>query len=175
MKNSEVTVLQSYKHDGSLHRVWKTEVVLADNQDFIIVANKRTKVIESNGRFWYTKEPSVAFFFKNHWYNVIGIMKKGDINYYCNISSPILRDDEAIKYIDYDLDIKVDSDYHYTLLDMNEYTRNQEKMEYSDEIKSILLNELNDLKQRIEAREFPFKKENVRDWYNKFLKIEGEI
>jgi len=174
VNKNDTTVLQSYKHDGSLHRVWKTETVLTDNDEYIIVANRKTRVVESNGRFWYTKEPSVAFFFKKHWYNVIGIIKKNEISFYCNISSPIMRDDEAIKYIDYDLDIKVDSEFHYTLLDLNEYNRNQERMEYPEEIKRILLNELNDLKHRIEARDFPFKKDTVKDWYNKYLKIEGE-
>jgi len=174
VNNEDLVTLQSYKHDGSLHRVWKTEKLLADNEEYIVLANQRTRVVESNGRFWYTKEPSVAFFFKNHWYNVIGIIKKNEISYYCNLSSPILRDDEAIKYIDYDLDIKVAADYKMTLLDSNEYHRNQERMQYPEDIKTILQIELDDLKKRIEARDFPFKKEIVKEWYNKYLKTEGE-
>ena len=71
----ELITLHSYKHDQTLHRVWKSETFLEENDEYIIVANKRTKVIESNGRFWYTREPSVAVFFKNHWYNVICIYK----------------------------------------------------------------------------------------------------
>lgn len=174
MKDKNNIVLQSYKHDQSLHRVWKTETLLEENDDVIIVANRRTRVIESNGRFWYTKEPSVSFFFKHHWYNVIGIIKRNDINFYCNISSPIYRDEEALKYIDYDLDVKVDSDYEYHLLDMNEFNRNQERMNYSSEIKNILFMELNDLKERIMARDFPFQKGTVKEWYDKFLNIKGE-
>ena len=174
MKIGDSVILHSYKHDKTLHRVWKSEMILEENEDFIIVANKKTRVIEANGRFWYTKEPSVSFFFKHHWFNVIGIMKKGEICYYCNLSSPILYDDEALKYIDYDLDIKVNSDFTYNILDMNENNRNQELMNYSDEIKKILFLEMNKLKEKIENREFPFEKKIVSEWYKKYLKLEGE-
>ena len=34
-------------------------------------------------------------------------LKKDGVYYYCNLASPALYDREAIKYIDYDLDIKV--------------------------------------------------------------------
>lgn len=99
--------IQSYKHDESLHRIWEKATVLEATDEYVIVANKRTKVIESNGRFWHTREPSVTWFYKNHWFNIIGIIKKDSIHFYCNIASPYLIDDEALKYIDYDLDIKV--------------------------------------------------------------------
>jgi uncharacterized protein len=174
MNQTKKIVLHSYKHDQSLHRVWKSETILDETDEYIIVANKRTRVVESNGRFWYTKEPSVSFFFKHHWYNVIGIIKKEGISYYCNISSPILKDEEALKYIDYDLDIKVAPDFSYHILDRNEYKRNQERMNYPDEIRAILLSEMQDLKSRIEARGFPFEPEIVRSWYQKFLAIKGE-
>ena len=170
----EKVILHSYKHDQSLHRVWKNETLLEENDEYIIVANRKTRVIESNGRFWYTREPSVAIFFKNHWYNVIGIIKKTGICYYCNLSSPILRDEEALKYIDYDLDIKVDTDFTYNLLDRNEYSRNQESMNYPENVKKILLLELEDLKQRINDRKFPFEDEIIRKYYNKFKEIKEE-
>lgn len=168
-------ILHSYKHDKTLHRVWKTETLLENNDELIIVANKRTRVVESNGRFWYTKEPSVSFFFKNHWFNVIGIIKGDKVNYYCNMSSPILYDDEAMKYIDYDLDLKVDHRYDYHILDSNEYQRNQELMNYPDEIKKIIILEMNILKDMVENREFPFQKEVVMKWYKKYRELKGDF
>ena len=170
----EKVILHSYKHNKTLHRVWKNEMILDQNEEYILVANKRTRVVESNGRYWYTKEPSVAIFFKEHWFNVIGIIKKTGICFYCNLSSPILRDDEALKYIDYDLDIKVNEDFSYNLLDINEYNRNQEKMNYPDNIKSILKMELANLKDRIDNKEFPFDPQFIRKWYQKYLDYKGE-
>ena len=59
--------IQSYKHDETLHRIWEKATVVDQGENFIVVVNKRTKVIESNGRFWHTREPSVTWFFQDHW------------------------------------------------------------------------------------------------------------
>ncbi|MDY0023831.1 MAG: DUF402 domain-containing protein [Candidatus Izemoplasmatales bacterium] len=164
-------VIHSYKHNKKLHRIWKNATLLEDNDEMIIVANKRTKVVESTGRFWYTKEPSVAFFFKNHWYNVIAILKENKVTYYCNIGSPVLMDEEAVKYIDYDLDIKVDSDFSYKILDIYEYKMHRDIMDYPQDIKLILAKEMLDLKSRIDRRDLPFDSELVMNWFNKFLSL----
>lgn len=165
--------IQSYKHDETLHRIWEKATVVDHEDDFIIVVNRRTKVIESNGRFWHTREPSVTWFFTKHWYNVIGIIKKDGIHFYCNIASPYLIDDEALKYIDYDLDIKVVDDFSYSILDRNEYNKHKAKMKYSNELKEILENELLQLKRLIENREYPFSHKLVLEYYNKYL--EGKL
>ncbi len=167
-------ILHSYKHDKTLHRVWKNETILDENDEYILVANKRTRVVESNGRYWYTKEPSVAVFFKNQWFNVIGIIKRTGVCFYCNLSSPILQDDEALKYVDYDLDIKVNEDFSYNLLDINEYNRNKERMDYPEDIKNILTMELSVLKDKIDNRDFPFNQDFIREWYQKYIDYKGE-
>ena len=52
--------IQSYKHDESLHRIWEKATVVDQGDNYLVVVNKRTKVIEANGRFWHTREPSVT-------------------------------------------------------------------------------------------------------------------
>lgn len=157
--------IQSYKHDESLHRIWEKATVLEATDDYIIVANKRTKVIEANGRFWHTREPSVTWFYKHNWFNVIGIIKRDCIHFYCNIASPYMIDDEGLKYIDYDLDIKVIEDFSFNILDRNEYNKHKEKMGYSTDIKRILEKELIVLRKMIENRKDPFNQDLVKSWY----------
>jgi len=163
-------VIQSYKHDESLHRIWANAKVIRHDKDRIIVGNRRTKVIEGNGRFWFTREPSVTWFFKDHWFNIIGIIRESGIYYYCNIASPYVIDDEALKYIDYDLDLKVFPDYTYKVLDRGEYNRHKEKMDYSDEIKHILELELDKLKTLAMERKGPFEPGRVRTLYEEYKK-----
>jgi len=171
LKIGQKVTLQSYKHDKTLHRIWQEATVLFEDDEAIVVANRRTKVIESNGRFWYTKEPSVCTFYKHRWYNVIGILKPTGICYYCNLSSPIAVDDEALKYIDYDLDVKV-SIYHLaTLLDQNEYRRHAELMHYPTEITSILESELLRLQDAITRKEPPFRPEIIENWYSLYRSL----
>lgn len=170
-KIGDKIIIHSYKHDKSLHRIWKNATILEDNDDYIVVANRRTKVVEASGRFWYTREPSVSFFFKNHWYNVIAIIKKNEVTYYCNVGSPVLIDEEALKYIDYDLDIKVNCDFTYKILDIYEYKNHQKLMNYPEDIKNILAREMLDLKQRIDKRNIPFNAKLVLSWYDKLLSL----
>ena len=168
-------IIQSYKHDQSLHRIWKNETVIEDNDDFIVVANKRTKVVESNGRFWYTKEPSVSFFYKNHWYNIIAILKRKRITFYCNMASPALIDDEAIKYIDYDLDLRVESDFSFKIVDVEEFKKHSKEMNYSEKITNILAKETLHLRSKIERREHPFDHQLINQMYQNFLDIEEQL
>ena len=163
--------IQSYKHDESLHRIWEKATVIDIHDDYLVVVNKRTKVIESNGRFWHTREPSVTWFYKKKWFNIIGIIKKDEVHFYCNIASPYILDDEGLKYIDYDLDIKVIDDFSYTILDRNEYNKHQAKMEYPDKLKKILEKELKSLSKVIENQEAPFNHNLVLEYYKKYLEV----
>ncbi len=164
-------VVQSYKHDESLHRIWTNARVIENTEDYIVIANKRTKVIENNGRFWFTKEPSVTFFYKKHWFNCIGILRKEGIAYYCNIASPYVLDDEAIKYIDYDLDIKVKPDFSYRVLDRNEYNRHKNQMEYPKKLRKILEVELDKLKSLVNEKEGPFEDGLVEKYYKRYKSL----
>ncbi len=170
-KVNDRIVIHSYKHDEHLHRIWTKARVIAHDDKKIIVANKRTRVIESNGRFWHTREPSVTWFFKDHWFNVIGILRQHGVYYYCNIASPYVLDDEALKYIDYDLDIKVFPDYTYRVLDRGEYNTHKEKMRYPKKLQDILEAELSKLKRMIENKQGPFAPDAVRDYYQTFKRL----
>ena len=103
MKNNsrigENFVIHSYKHDGSIHRAWDEAILLDETDDYLVFGNEKTKVTESNGRTWKTKEPAILYFYKNQWFNVIGQCKKDGIYYYCNIASPFVIEDKTIKYI----------------------------------------------------------------------------
>ena len=52
---------------------------------------------------------------------IISMIRKTGVYYYCNLASPSLYDGEAIKNIDYDLDVKLYPDRSYQILDENEY------------------------------------------------------
>lgn len=47
--------IRCYKHNGALHRVWDRGLVLENNPDYIVIASKKAKVVEANGRCWFTK------------------------------------------------------------------------------------------------------------------------
>ncbi len=164
---SEVYI-QSYKHDGSLHRTWcKGVVVRATDTEYVVVTNK-TWVIEADGRKWLTREPAVCFFWTNRWYNVISMIRKTGVYYYCNLASPSLYDGEAIKNIDYDLDIKLYPDWSYSILDENEYADHAKKMNYPKDIMNIVENEMQKLLHEMEEEHDPFNSKLVTNYYNQY-------
>ena len=61
--------------------------------------NNRTLVTESDGRMWHTREPAIWYMPKHKWYNVICMIRKTGVYYYCNILSPTLYDWRSFKNI----------------------------------------------------------------------------
>lgn len=164
-------IIHSYKHDGSIHRAWDEAVLLEECDDYLVFGNERTRVIESDGRTWKTKEPAILFFYKDSWFNVIGQCKKDGIYYYCNIASPYIIEDGVIKYIDYDLDLRVFPDGSFKVLDRGEYKYHKQLMNYSDEIDYILKAELTNLINMVRAKELAFKENTVENYYEIYKKI----
>lgn len=163
--------IQCYKHDGSLHRYWDRGLVLENNEDFIVVATKRAKVIENNGRRWFTKEPAITIFSKKEWWNAICMIKKEGICYYCNIASPSIIEKDLIKYIDYDLDAKLFPNNDIRVLDEKEYAHHRTSMNYGDDLDTILKYQTKEILRKMKNREFPFNDETIKAYYDQYLEM----
>ena len=173
LKSGQYIHIQSFKHDGSLHRTWTMGmVVTADKECWTIVTNK-SWVIESDGRTWLTREPALWFFYPDQWFNICAMIRRDGIYYYCNLASPSLYDGEALKYIDYDLDYKLYPDGRYMLLDADEFADHMQKMHYPDDIRSIILNAKDMLGEWIEAYHPPFDDRYVLSCYDRYLDLKG--
>ncbi|MGL4335620.1 MAG: DUF402 domain-containing protein [Turicibacter sp.] len=166
--------IHSYKHNKKIHRIWHETMILDASEKVIIGANNKALVMEADGRTWYTREPAVCYFYPEHWFNVLCMLRKDGVYYYCNLSSPFVYDEKAIKYIDYDLDVKVFPNLTYKILDEDEYRKHKREMEYPDEIQLIIEEQMAVLLDMIENRRGPFAPGFVEHWYyvykNRFLK-----
>ena len=163
--------IHGYKHDGKIHRSWDEAVLLEIHEDYLIFGNERTKVTESDGRTWRTKEPAVLYFFYKSWYNIIGQYKKNGIYYYCNMASPFIIEDNTIKYIDYDLDLRVFPDGSFKVLDRGEYKYHKKIMNYPESIDKILKEELTNLIELVRKRQNAFQDGNVEYYCNLYKKM----
>ena len=163
--------IHSYKHNHALHRIWKKTVILEHRSEVLVTANNKTQVIEHDGRSWHTKEPAICFFYQDFWFNVIAMLKKDGIYFYCNLSSPYLYDGEAIKYIDYDLDVKVFPDGKYQVLDEREYKFHAQEMNYPESIKKIIDTQLQILIQKIEKKSHPFNEDYVLSYFQQYQSL----
>ncbi|MCI7701517.1 MAG: DUF402 domain-containing protein [Tenericutes bacterium] len=162
--------IHGYKHNGKIYKVSDEAVLLEIHDDYLIFGNERTRVTESDGRTWRTKEPAILYFFKNNWYNIIGQYKKNGIYYYCNMASPFLIEDGTIKYIDYDLDLRVFPDGSFKVLDRGEYKYHKSLMNYPEEIDYILKEELTNLINKARKKELAFEPGIIEYYYEKYRK-----
>lgn len=161
--------IKSYKHNGSLHRVWTDSLILKGTETIVIGANDQTLVHESDGKSWKTREPAICYFHAEYWFNVIGMIRNDGIYYYCNISSPYIYENEELKYIDYDLDVKVYPDMTYTLLDEDEYELHKKQMDYPQVLDRILYKNIDVLLLWVHQGKGPFAPDFVDRWYERYL------
>ena len=54
--------IHCYKHNGKLHQLCNEGIVLAIDEEKIVVANNKAKLTERDGRSYHAKEPAILFF-----------------------------------------------------------------------------------------------------------------
>ena len=168
MKKGEVYKIHGYKHNGKLYKVWDKATLLDETDDYYVFGNKNTKVTKTFGKSWYTKETAILFYFKKNWYNVVAQLKKNGIFYYCNIASPSIIDDKVIKFIDYDLDLRIYPDKTYKILDRMEFNEHKKEMKYPYDLQKILNVKLKELIERYKNNEIPFSSDVINEYEKQF-------
>ena len=173
LKVGDVLTIHCYKHDGKLHRTWDEATILDIQDDLLVCGNNKTTVNESDGRVHQTNEPAILFFYKKRWFNIIGQLKSQGLFYYCNIATPYLIEDNIIKYIDYDLDLRVFPDGAFKVLDRNEYKYHSKLMNYPKELDAILKRELTELINMKKTKTPPFTKETIKKYHELYENIKN--
>lgn len=161
--------IHSYKHNGMLHRIWESNLVMKSTETTVLLVNDKTKVIEADGRTWMTSEPGICYFHSRFWFNVIGMVQTDGVYYYCNMGTPFVYDADVLQYIDYDLDVKVYPNMTFDILDKDEYEKHKAEMEYPYDIDQILHHNLDELLGWIRHRQGPFAPDFINRWYEKYL------
>lgn len=170
-KEGDYIAIQSYKHDGHFHRNWRDTMVLKASENAIIGCNDHTLVTEADGRRWVTREPAIVYFHRHYWFNIIAMIRDTGVTYYCNLASPYTMDKEALKYIDYDLDIKVFPDGEKRLLDVDEYEAHATEWNYPLEIDQILRGSVHELIRFVDEEKGPFAPGFVDLWYKRYQEL----
>ena len=173
MKNMPGSKMQihCYKHNGKIHRTWDEIIILEETKDYIVCANNKVNITESDGRSHKTKETAIIFLYKKRWFHVTAQYKKVGLYYKVDMASPIIEDDNVYKYIDYDLDVKIFPDGVHKILDRNEYKFHRKIMNYSKNLDFILKKELTSLLEMIQEKNGPFSKEEINKYYQRYLEM----
>ena len=96
------------------------------------------------------------------------------IYYYCNIATPFIIEENTIKYIDYDLDLRIFPKGDYKILDKLEYEYHKNKMNYSDDLDVVINEALNELIDEYKTGISMFDTVKNKEYLNIYMKIKKE-
>lgn len=151
-------LVRTYKYDGSEHRSWPAQVLRQEGSLIILDAKFSSEVVHDLLGTIPSGTHSLEYYWLDRWYNVFRFAQpNGDLrNYYCNVNVPPTFDGEVLSYVDLDLDILVEPDFSYQILDLDDFETNIGRYGYPAQLQDNALRALDELVRMIETREFPF-------------------
>jgi protein associated with RNAse G/E len=150
--------VSAYKYDGTLHRTWDAELVRQDGTLLVLDAKFSEEIIHDQLGTIALGTHSLEYYWLDRWYNIFRFSHlDGRLrNYYCNINRPTQFDGTTLSYVDLDLDIVVDTDGSYRILDIEDFETNAKRYGYTEDVQTHARRAVAELVAMIAAREFPF-------------------
>jgi protein associated with RNAse G/E len=156
---SNEVVVRVLKHDGSEHRRWRGRIAKLEANLLVLEAEFDADV--SHHLLGEIKRGTrlIEYYWLDRWYNVFRFLHDDGSTrlYYCNINKPPVFDGRSLTYIDLDLDVIVQPDYSYEVLDLDEFRENSQRYKYSAAEQASAAGAVEELRGMIEARHFPFR------------------
>ena len=151
----EVRVL---KHDGAEYRRWNARRRRQEGALLILDAEFEFDVQHTSLGAISKGTRTIEYYWLDRWYNVFRFLNEegGTRLYYCNINRPPTLEGDVLSYVDLDIDVLVQPDFSFEILDLEEFEVNAVRYGYSDELKSKTRAALDELVAIIESRQFPF-------------------
>src|SRR5688572_26807267 len=151
-------IVRVFKYSGTEHRRWKARIARCD--DYLIVLDAefgyavKHEVLGEIPRGTRTAE----YYWFNRWYNIFRFLEKDGSTrlWYCNINTPPILQHGTLCYIDLDIDVLVQPDFTYQVLDVDEFEQNALVFGYPDEVRRDVQRAISEVTSLIEARQFPF-------------------
>lgn len=158
INQSKVITINSRKFDGKIHRSWQVEYIERGDSLITFVGEFEQEVKHSHLGVIRRGTVSYEFYWLDRWYNIFRFHEPdGNLrNFYCNINMPPTFEDGILNYVDLDIDILVWKDYSFEILDIDEFKENSVKFDYSQEIHNQVNKSVEELKNMIENKLFPF-------------------
>jgi protein associated with RNAse G/E len=158
MHATEQITVRVLKYDGAEYRRWRAR--LAHREGSLIVLDAEFEIDVNHHLLGDIKRGTrtIEYYWLDRWYNVFRFLNDNDQtrSYYCNVNMPPTFADDLLTYIDLDIDILVQPDLSYQVLDLEEFAANAARYGYSEDIKRQAHGAVDELISMIETRQFPF-------------------
>jgi protein associated with RNAse G/E len=158
MSAPEQITVRVLKYDGAEHRRWNAR--RAQRQGSLIVLDAEFKFEVQHHLLGDIQRGTrtIEYYWLDRWYNVFQFLKADASTrlYYCNVNMPPELENDVLTYVDLDIDILVQPDFHYQVLDQEEFAANAARYGYSEDTKRQADAAVAELIKMIEAHQFPF-------------------
>lgn len=152
--------IQAYKYDGTLYRQWSGVKTILDNDNYVGCLLNKTKVAEKDGQKWAIKNPTLWFFSKKYFFNVTILVREEGLFYYINLASPFFFEDNTIKFIDFDYDIKIYPNKPFSIVDHVDFAKNKERW-YNKDIIDVIYKNLALITQMVHSKKDIFDEDYI--------------
>lgn len=155
---ADQVIVQVLKYNGTEYRRWKARIASCDDSLIILDAefeyDVKHEVLGEIPRGTRTAE----YYWLNRWYNIFRFLDQDGSTrlWYCNINTPPEVENGVLSYIDLDIDVLVQPDFTYQVLDIEEFEQNAVVLGYPDEVRRDVQRAIAEVTSLIEARQFPF-------------------
>jgi uncharacterized protein len=155
---SDQITVRVLKYDGAEYRRWNAFPARREGSLIVLNAQFETDVEHETLGKVPCGTRTLEYYWLDRWYNIFQFMNEegGTRLYYCNINMPATLEAGALTYIDLDIDVLVQPDLSYQILDLDEFALNAEKYGYPAEVKAGARSAVAELVTMIETRTFPF-------------------
>jgi uncharacterized protein len=155
--------VRACKYDGSEHRRWLATVVKQEASLLVLDASFSEEISHELLGTIVSGTRSIEYYWLDRWYNVFRFSQpNGELrSYYCNVNIPPKFDGQTLSYVDLDIDILVEPDLTYRVVDLKDFEQNARRFDYSAEVQTNASRALIELIDLIESRAFPFTESNV--------------
>jgi len=157
MESAAITV-RVLKYDSTEYRRWNARVASRDRSLLILDAEFEHDVQHHLLGDIRRGTQTIEYYWLDRWYNVFRFMNDNDGTrlYYCNVNMPPSFENDVLSYVDLDIDILVQPDLSYQVLDLEEFAANAARYGYPGEVKNQTHLAVDELISMIETRQFPF-------------------
>lgn len=151
-------VVRACKYDGREHRRWPARLQKQEGSLIVLDAYFPEEISHDLLGTIAGGTHSLEYYWLDRWYNVFRFAQPDGTlrNYYCNVNVPPTLEQDILSYVDLDLDLLVDPDFSYRILDVEDFEENARRYGYSAEVQNNARQAVNELVKNIEGREFPF-------------------
>lgn len=137
-----------YKYDGREDRRWEARMAKQVGP-LIVLDAVFDQEIEHDllGKIAFGTI-STEYYWLDRWYNAF----RYDGRFYCNVTTPPVLNGSILSYIDLDIDVLVESDFSYKVLDLDDFEANR----YPRDVEQHARQALEELIGLVETKSFPF-------------------